>query len=496
MVSILIPISNTENPKLIDRCLKSLAKQTYKDFEVLIVTSENSAQKISQITKKYPFIRILEKNLSKSAARNFAAKNAKGEYLYHLDTDMALTPRVLSECVKKAEKGVEAIIAPYEEASQVHFISRCRALEKRLLRGSRTVITPLFLKKSLFEKVGGYDEELDPMDDWSLHLALKKIGVESKSISAPVLLRETISFKKALKKKYEAGRIYPALKAKHHHPFQLNPRLRFEDYFRNWQELTKNPLITLGLFFLKAGDIFSFFWGTLHPITKPQNRYALTKVAEEYEQKRLGSNFGRYKHFAELNSLFKLLPKKDWQILEVGCGTGRITKELVKREYKVFPIDSSPAMLAQYRQKPGLPKPQLADTTQLSFLDNSFPIVLSLRVIWHLPKEDIAKMFSEVARVSSNLVILDITNKKRWPKIYLNLQQHTYFFTWEEFVDLCKDSNLKIEERIPLDTLAPFWLNFLPSKLAITLFPLIYKADLLLAKLIPPGRYLVKLSKL
>lgn len=153
-------------------------------------------------------------------------------------------------------------------------------------------------------------------------------------------------------------------------------------------------------------------------------------------------------------------------------------------------------MLAQYQQKAALPKPQLANATQLPFPDDSFLVVFSLRVIWHLSKEDIAKMFSEVARVSSNLVILDITNKKRWPKIYRDRYPNEYFFTWGEFTDLCKRSDLKTEERIPLDTLAPFWLNFLPSKLAADLFPLIYRADLLLAKFIPPGRYLVRLSKL
>lgn len=495
MISILLPISNTEDPKLIDRCLRSLAKQTYKDFEVLIVTSKNSAKKISRITKKYPFIKIFKKDLGKGAGRNFAVRKARGKYIYHLDVDMAPTPQVLSECVKKAKRGTEAIIIPDVEAPGTHFISRCRALERRILHGSRVAITPLFFKRSLFEKVGGYDEGLDPADDWDLHLTLRKLGVKSESIQAPVLVKETTSFKKTLKRKYEMGRIYPALREKHPRPFQLNPKFRFEDYFRNWRELIRSPLVSLGLFVLKIGDILAFFWGTLHPI-EPQNRYTLTKVAEEYEQKRLGSNFGRYKHFAELKSLFKLLPKEDLKILEIGCGTGRITEALVKKGYKVSPIDSSQAMLAQYRQKPGLPKAQLANTTQLPFQNNSFSAVFSLRVIWHLPKEEIDKMLFEATRVSSNFIILDITNKKRWPKIYRDRYPNEYFFTWEEFVDLCKELKLKIEERIPLDTLAPFWLNFLPFRLATALFPLIYKVDLLLAKFIPPGRFLAKLSNL
>lgn len=495
MITIILPLAKKESRENIKHCLNSLTYQTYQNFELIIVTFPAIAKKFSYLFKNYPFIsKVITGNWNKSAARNIGVKKAKNKYIYHIDGDMALSPQVLSQCLKKAKKGVEAIIIPDVESPQPHFISRCRALERRILHGSRVATTPLFLKKSLFEKIGGYDENLDPMDDWGLHLALRKAKVEFKSITASVLIRETSNYKKALKKKYQMGRICPVLKAKYPHPRQLNSKLRFEDYFKNWKELIKNPLMTLGLFVLKIGDILAFFWGTLHPI-KPKNPYTLTKVAKEYEQKRLGTNFGRYKHFSELKSLFKLLPKKNWKILEIGCGTGRITKELIKKGYKIIPIDNSAAMLNQYKQKAGLPKPQLADATKLPFKNNSFPLVFSLRVIWHLSRKDIDKMFSETARVSSNLVILDISNRKRWPKIYRHRYSNDYFFTWKEFTNLCKKSNLKIEKRLPLDTLAPFWLNLLPARLATNLFPLIYKADLLLASFIPPGRYLVKLVK-
>jgi glycosyltransferase involved in cell wall biosynthesis len=495
MVSILLPISNTEDPKLIDRCLFSLKRQTYKDFEVLIVTSKQPAQKIKKITHKYPFVKILEKNLGKGAARNFAAKKAKGEYLYHLDADMTPSPKVLSECLKKAKSGTQAIIIPDQEAPSPHFISRCRALERRLLHHSHAVIAPLFLTKSLFEKAGGYDESLDPMDDWSLHLNLKKLGVKPKSIKPPVLVKETTSFIRALERKYKMGQIYPAFKTKYSFPPHLNPKLRFADYFRNRRELLKSPLVSIGLFFLKIGDILFFFWGTLHPI-RPKNRYQFPKIAQEYEKKRLGTNYGHYKHFSELKALFTLLPKKPTQILEVGCGTGRVTQELIKKGYQVTPIDSSQAMLSQYQQKKDLPKPKLLSATSLPLKDNSYPTVVALRVIWHLPKKDITKMLSEVTRVSSNIIILDITNKNRWPKIYRSRYPNEYFFEWEEFSALCKKFNLKIEKRLPLDTLFPFWLNLLPARLAVPLFPKIYRTELWLSKIIPPGRFLIKLKKL
>src|SRR4030042_6245538 len=218
MISVLIPIADNTDPKLVKRCLKSLTKQTYKDFEVLIATSPNYAKKISQLKQKYPFIKIFEKNLGKGVARNFLAQKAKGKYLYHLDVDMAPTSQVLSECIKKAKKGEKTIIIPDKEAPGKHFISQCRALERRLLYGSKNIIAPLFLKKSLFEKIGGYDENLDPADDWNLHLTLKKMNVKTESILAPVIVKETTSLKRTLKKKYKMGRIYSALKDKYPHP--------------------------------------------------------------------------------------------------------------------------------------------------------------------------------------------------------------------------------------------------------------------------------------
>jgi len=491
MISVILPLSEKETKKQIKDCLDSLKAQAFKNFEVIIVCFPSTKEKLSKLFKNYPFIsKIISGNWGKAKARNIGARQAKGKYLYHLDADIMPTPQVFSQCFKKAKKGVKAIIIPDKEAPGPHLITQCRSLEKRLLQNSPTILVPLFLKKSLFEKIKGYDESLDPLDDWDLHLKLKKQGIKFESITAPVAIRETTSFKKALERKYQRGRLYPLFKKKHKKIPYLNPKKRLADYLKNRRQLIKNPLITLSLFFLKAGDVLAFFWGTLRP-KGPKNRYALAKVAKKYDQKRLGT----YKHLAEIRSLLKLLPKKRFKILEIGCGTGRITKELADKGHKITAVDNSPAMVDEYQKKAGLPKARLADATHLPFSDNSFPIVLSLRLIWHLGKKDIDKMFSEAARVSSDLVILDISNKKRWPKIYRRLHPSDYFFDFKEFARLCKKENLKIEAKIPLDTLIPFWFNFLPSRLKISLFPLVYRADLMLGRFIPPGRYLVKLKK-
>ncbi len=56
------------------------------------------------------------------------------------------------------------------------------------------------------------------------------------------------------------------------------------------------------------------------------NIYLNPKIASNYEEERLNTNYKRYKHYVEVKSLLELLAKEPkHKIIEVGCGTGRIT---------------------------------------------------------------------------------------------------------------------------------------------------------------------------
>lgn len=82
--SIIVPVYNVE--EYIDKCLKSIFNQTYKDFEVIVVddgTEDNSME----IVNKYDVIVVKEKNSGLSTARNNGVKKAKGEYLLFVDSD-------------------------------------------------------------------------------------------------------------------------------------------------------------------------------------------------------------------------------------------------------------------------------------------------------------------------------------------------------------------------------------------------------------------------
>lgn len=122
-VSIIIPIYNVE--KYIYRCIFTLFKQTYKDIEYIFVddaTPDNSMiivqDFIEQLDSKEN-IKILKhsKNKGLSCARNTGLQEAKGDYVYFLDSDDEITNDCIAKLVApilKNKKMYDICCADYE----------------------------------------------------------------------------------------------------------------------------------------------------------------------------------------------------------------------------------------------------------------------------------------------------------------------------------------------------------------------------------------------
>lgn len=82
-------------------------------------------------------------------------------------------------------------------------------------------------------------------------------------------------------------------------------------------------------------------------------------------------------------------------VLELGCGTGLILKELHPVARNAVGIDISPGMLAQAQAR-GL-NVVVGSATDLPFQDESFDMVCSFKVLAHI--EEIERAMSEVGRV-------------------------------------------------------------------------------------------------
>ena len=107
-VSVIIPLFNAE--KYIADCLKSLANQTFQDFEILIAddcSTDNSRAVVGNFYAQFGD-RLTLMTLSRNSGRpgiprNFALAEARGKYVYFLDGDDVLTKTALEDLYRVAE---------------------------------------------------------------------------------------------------------------------------------------------------------------------------------------------------------------------------------------------------------------------------------------------------------------------------------------------------------------------------------------------------------
>ena len=89
LITIVLPVYNVE--AYLEKCLDSILKQTYRNFELIIVndgSTDNSFEICKKYEKKDKRIIILNKeNGGLSDARNFGINKASGEYITFIDSD-------------------------------------------------------------------------------------------------------------------------------------------------------------------------------------------------------------------------------------------------------------------------------------------------------------------------------------------------------------------------------------------------------------------------
>lgn len=94
--SIIIPVYN--RPQEIDELLESLCRQTFTDFEVIVV-EDGSNDTCEAICKKYEQRIILryyfKQNSGPGPSRNYGAERSEGEYLIILDSDVIVPENYL-----------------------------------------------------------------------------------------------------------------------------------------------------------------------------------------------------------------------------------------------------------------------------------------------------------------------------------------------------------------------------------------------------------------
>lgn len=186
-VSFITTVFNEE--KTIGKLLDSLSNQSHMPNEIIIVdgnSQDGTKAVILQYMKKFPqvSVRLFIKKGNRSVGRNEAIKNAKGDIIAISDAGCILERHWLENLLKPLQQEFVDVVAGYYKG-----IGRT-LFEKSLIpyvlvmpdnidsRNFLPATRSMALRKRVFEKVGGFTENLSHNEDYAFSKKLVKSGVK------------------------------------------------------------------------------------------------------------------------------------------------------------------------------------------------------------------------------------------------------------------------------------------------------------------------------
>lgn len=131
-VSVIVPAYNAE--KNIEQCINSIATQTYKNIEIIIVndgSKDNTKNICKNLKNKYTNIIIInQKNMGVSKSRNVGIDNATGDYIMFVDSDDFVDENIIEIMLKNHEN--DLVISNYKRYyNETKIINNIQIEEKK-----------------------------------------------------------------------------------------------------------------------------------------------------------------------------------------------------------------------------------------------------------------------------------------------------------------------------------------------------------------------------
>ena len=111
-ISVIVPVYNTE--KYLPRCIESLLRQTFSDFELLLIddgSTDRSALICTAYSMRDSRVRLIpSKHLGVCEVRNLGLENARGKYIMFCDSDDFVKPEWMERLHFFAEKYPDCLV--------------------------------------------------------------------------------------------------------------------------------------------------------------------------------------------------------------------------------------------------------------------------------------------------------------------------------------------------------------------------------------------------
>jgi glycosyltransferase involved in cell wall biosynthesis len=187
-VSVIVPCYN--GGKTLVRAVDSIINQSYSENEIIVVNDGSNDERTLEVLKGLPDqVQVInQENKGLSAARNTGLKSAKGHYVLTLDSDDYLSPTFLEKAVDLIEKeqGLAYVFTHINMFGEKQGVLQ-RKYNYFVQLFNNQLPYCLLMQKELWEKVGGYDENMKlGYEDWEFNIRLGKNGYFGIELQEPL----------------------------------------------------------------------------------------------------------------------------------------------------------------------------------------------------------------------------------------------------------------------------------------------------------------------
>lgn len=205
MISVIIPTYNDE--KYITKCIESVQKQTYQNFEILICddcSKDNTYRIITELAQKDERIKVIknEKNSRAAYTRNRCIEIASGEFIAVQDADdYSLENRFEKEInFLKDNPQYDYVATGANIFNSTGIVKKCTQTAREIIDRDFLINLPfthtsVMIKKDIIQKYGCYRVAKDTVrgQDYDLFIRLQIGGVRGYILNEPlVCYREDI----------------------------------------------------------------------------------------------------------------------------------------------------------------------------------------------------------------------------------------------------------------------------------------------------------------
>ena len=176
-------------PEQVNECVESVLNQTIPAKEVFLIDDHSN----KAISHDRIISVILPENLGPSKARNFGASISTGKLLLFVDADDKLPWDFVEKCGEKLPEAdiVYPNLIIFGETTKHPYLKKLpnQVSEKYILSKASCVPVTSMMKRSIYERVGGF-REFPIYEDWDFYIRAFRAGAIFKKANTHLMYRQ------------------------------------------------------------------------------------------------------------------------------------------------------------------------------------------------------------------------------------------------------------------------------------------------------------------